>query len=216
MAGPMLRYKLSFKSCAHGNCLSPLTQLSGAAHAQSTMLARHDEQWQPCDRVTLFAQPTFCRQPTNLSLQFLRVCRQIHNEAALIPYHKTSFIIDPDKGLRESFDMAFRNQFSKAKRAVFETVAIWGFEGDTLKHLPSLFPGLKRLWIDAGKYVPPSRRRPIQAKRFRKLIEVFLQAGGPSLESVWVKHFQKSGQVLRHDVELMEALEQALLRRCGQ
>lgn len=146
-ANPTGRYQLVFNTCTSKINHSTLTDLSIATNEQNESSQAHT-MWKPCDSNLIEVTENCCRQPVRLDVQVLRVCRQIHKEAALISYADNSFIISG--GMRRDFLNNLTKQFSFEQRRAIKTVAVLESQywAQYVSKLPQLLPGLKKLWLE--------------------------------------------------------------------
>lgn len=146
-ANPTGRYQLVFNTCTSKIDHSTLTDLSIATNESNKSSQAHTI-WKPCDSNLIEVTENCCRQPVRLDVQVLRVCRQIHNEAALVPYTKNSFIISG--GMRREFLNDLTKRFSFEQRRAIETVAVLESQywAQYVSKLPQLLPGLKKMWLE--------------------------------------------------------------------
>lgn len=128
---------------------------TGAGHAKENSVADK----QPM-KILWQSDPTYSSARVDLSVQLLRTCRQIHNEAALIPYAGNCFVFlgglapDPSKPLERYIGLK--------QRQAIRSAAIFGvdFHCQHLNRIHRLLPGLHRLWIDVPLVVNRDRVTP--------------------------------------------------------
>ena len=125
----------------------PFWSLTGKAHLQYDaaedrgMVWDWGPNWEPCG-CGASGCPPWKAVKTPLEVQLLRVCRQIHSEAALVPYKENLF---------DSFGRfapgwpCVADAFESSQCRAIANLAV-GCCLVNLRRLPVLFPGLKRLF----------------------------------------------------------------------
>jgi hypothetical protein len=89
-------------------------------------------------------------QTTVLSLQLLRVCKEIHSEAAKIPNSETFIIFDDAN--RPLHHESLRRTFGAHNRAEITNAAFHNIGQRLFCNIPGLFPRLQRAWLDLDDY----------------------------------------------------------------
>jgi hypothetical protein len=132
--------------------------------------------------------------PTVLSLQLLRVCKKIHSEAALIPYSETFFIFNDAN--RPEHNESLRRTFGPNNRAAILNAAFHNIGKRLFSHIPDLFPGLQRVWLDLDGCTVRKVNHHIH--KFRKLaalegaaIRIWVDVGGLHKE-LTILHMEKA------------------------
>jgi hypothetical protein len=91
-----------------------------------------------------------CQQSVQLSTQMLRTCRQVHLDAALLPYSTNTFHFPPDRGYPDGFCDAFAQKLSlKQRRAIQSAIVEWETV-QCVEKIPAMLPGLKHLWLKSS------------------------------------------------------------------
>lgn len=193
------KFKLVFQTCSSKDGLEPLARLTGAAHSSSTTLTGPKD-WQPCNKNLIKSASDFCGQPVNLDVQLLRVCRQIHEEAALVLFSKNSFIFGSDD---VALGRGFCKRFSVEKRGAMSTVAIQIIADGNVENIPAALPGLKRLWMRRFLGLCSGDRYDSLTIRSFEWIEGF------KLDGIWFEQ----GLYCGDDQDVLEKLEMALLKQ---
>lgn len=195
------RYKMRIRACGDGNSLELLRHLTGAAHSQSSLLFTTDRYWAPCYEI-----PNECRPTSfNLDIQLLRVCRQMHNETALIPYAENNFVFR--NGMDSDFRRAFRKRFSRDQRGAIQTAAMLRIEEPDIEAIPRVLPGVKHLWM--RRFFRLGYLERLEAKDFSRLLTMFKRVGCMKLVGAGFSYSTEH----KDDPDLLEKLEMALLRR---
>jgi hypothetical protein len=90
--------------CTVNDAMQSLSHLTGASHSQDQSSAISQGAQIPCRSNHIFGKPQ-CNEPVRLDVQLFRVCRQIYDEAMLLPYAENHFIVSPGFGgdFRETF-----------------------------------------------------------------------------------------------------------------
>lgn len=190
--------ELHFAACWAGDSLGLLRQLTGAAHSHSSLISTSGGDWAPCD--TNFIN--YCHAKSfSLDLQLLRVCRQVHNETALIPYAENNFIFAD--GIDSDFRRVFRKRFNRNQRGAIQTAAVLNIGTCDIEALPRLLHGVKRLWMRSS-FSPFSLRRfeATNFSEFEQIRSLRLVGAGLSCD-----------RDREEDRDLLERTEMALLRR---
>lgn len=197
---PEKGYGLIIKACAAGDSLEPLKHLTGAAHSQRSPLSTNRSNWEPCSSDLIYS----CGKPVRLDIQLLRVCRQMHNDASLIPYAENNFILGD--GMYSKFRRAFCKRFSPEQRGAMQTVAALCMSQRDTEVLPAVLPGLKRLWIQSWCFNKDLVR--FEVDNLGTITESFQRVGSLRLVGVGFM-VDWDGE---EDLELLERLEMALLK----
>lgn len=97
--------------------MESLSHLTGASHSQNRSSATSHGTRVPCYCDFFLLNPThsLCDDPVRLDVQLLRVCRQVFNESALLPYAENHFILSHT--LRNPFGETFVARFNLEKRS---------------------------------------------------------------------------------------------------
>lgn len=185
--------------------MDSLSHLAGASHSQDQLSATSHGIQKPCLSNHAFGKG-WCNDPVCLDVQILRVCRQIYDEAGLIPYAKNHFLFS--HGLFGSFQEAFVAQFDLEKRSAMHTVAVLRAWAADIGLVFELLPGLKRLWYDV--YIMAYDPFLTLAANQSKLVETYSHVKFPSLIGVTVKH---QDPIAAKDEGMEERLELALLNK---
>ena len=181
-----------------------LSHMIGASHSQDQSSATRHGTQRPCLRKG-YPYEHFCDDPVRLDVQLLRVCRQIYDEAALLPYAENYFIIH--QTLISPFQKAFVQQFDLEKRSAMHTVAIMKNWEYFIGFVPQLLPGLKRLWFETNRRMNYDKQD--RATKQRNRVKLYSQVEFPSLIGVTVNHAPDS--IKDGDEGMDERLELALL-----
>lgn len=130
----------------------PHTVLQGGNGTTTTTFMAHTTEGEVCDSSLFFLSNHICRQHVQLSTQVLSTFRQIHSEAALIPFATNAFMFSG--GLYSNFRAAFDQKFTPSQRRAIRTAVVPAiFEGQ-VDEVPSLIPGVKYLWLeDAAPWI---------------------------------------------------------------
>lgn len=202
------KYQLVFKSCKATTIdYSPLDNLSAAPDRQITPTSADYTKWAPCDSDLFDIGEAFCPHDSgvNLDVQLLRVCRQIHSEAALIPYAENRFLFS--SGVQSMLCDNLTKKFSLEQRHAIKTVAMLDSEASMQKlvQLTQLFPKLKKMWLQYDSYVT----------RFEEIAhKLFYTEGSCRLEVIMVITEEPGDefedQKAKFEEDLKPALSQAL------
>lgn len=193
-----------YNTCNAPDAMHSLAHLDGAGHSQDQSSATSHGTRIPCLSNHIFGKGP-CSSPVGLDVQLLRVCRQIYDEAILLPYAENHFIIST--GFWSAFRAEFVAQFSREKRSSMNTVAVLGNLEEEIECVSDLLPGLKRLWfdIDFGSYHSGLSLAASQAK----CVEAYSQIELPCLVGVTVRFTELNTR----NEGIEERLELALLSR---
>jgi hypothetical protein len=189
-------------TCTADDVMHPLSHLTGASHSQNQSSATNHGTRRPCSSNHIFGI-SWCNDPVRLDVQLLRVCRQIYDEAMLLPYAENYFIISA--GFYPTFREVFVAQFSLEKRSAMHTVAVLRSLDEEIELVPKLLPGLKRLWFDVlfDGHDPDLNLAASRSKR----AEQYLKAGFSRLVGAKVRFHEFNAR----DEGMEERLELALL-----
>lgn len=132
-----------------GDDSQALANLTGPAHSHAPANIDDEEmegdgRWKPCNvRVEDPDGPTpTCTDKIDLPLQLLLVCRQIHNEAALVPFAENCFYFDDeDTGIHTH---SFLRSLRSRQRCAIHTAAVFNAQSSTVCHISALV-GSERL-----------------------------------------------------------------------
>jgi hypothetical protein len=187
---PLKSYELRYDVCTANDAMQSLSHLTGASHAQDQSPATNLSTKKVCRSNHIFSDKGGCNDPVRLDVQLLRVCRQIYDEAMLLPYSENHFIIT--LGLYQIFLEEFVTQFSTEKRSAMHTVAVLRNPEEDLGLVSELLPGLKRLWfgISIGGYHRGMTFAVSQSKRMEAysqielshLVGVTIEYDGPAAD----------------------------------
>lgn len=198
------RYELRYDICTENDAMQSLSHLTGAGHSQDQSSATGHGTRRPCLSTHIFRKAR-CDGLVRLDVQLLRVCRQIYNESSLLPYAENHFIVS--SGFQDRFPEAFIAQFNLEKRSAMHTVAVLQSWKADIELVPTLLPGLKRLWfnIDDATHDP---NRSVVANQSR-LVEAFSRVKftsliGATVRLGWYWSYEE-------DERMEERLELALL-----
>jgi hypothetical protein len=153
-ANPDNKFKLRISTCATPLADYLATQkLVGASHVTlqgvngNSTIMTYETKGPVCDSNLIFLSDHVCRQQVQRSTQFLRVCRKIHDDAALIPFATNAFVFSC--GFYPEFRAAFAQQFSEKQRRAIRTAVVPAIFLDRLTEVPGLIPGVKHLWLES-------------------------------------------------------------------
>jgi len=104
-----------------------------------------DEGRKVCDSSNVWFSEQSCHRGFQLSTQMLRTCRQVYEDAALLPYATNTFHFSG--GLHDIFCDAFIKQFSLKQRHAIKTAIVVASSLKCVQNIPNLLPGLKHLWL---------------------------------------------------------------------
>lgn len=196
------RCELRLEECRAGDSLEPLRHLTGAAHSQSSLLCTGGGDWAPCDK-------DYYRdaKPFSLDFQLLRVCRQMHDETALIPYAENNFIFDD--GMDLDFRKAFRKRFNHDQRGAIQTAAVLDFEKRDIEAIPKVLRGVKHLWI--RPYFRPGHLRRFKVEDFSQVVESFKGVENLKLAGAGFSYEYDDDDEEEEHQDLLERFEMALL-----
>lgn len=133
--------------------------LAGASQATihsingTTTVTTRDTEGEVCDSNQVLVSNHICREHVQLSTQMLRVNRQIHSEAALLPYATNAFMFSGGMGNR--FRTAFAKQSNEKQRHAMRIVIVPSELYGHLSHLSRHVPDVKFLWVET----PAPRRK---------------------------------------------------------
>jgi hypothetical protein len=102
-----------------------------------------------CDSNRMLGSHMSCGQTVQLSTQFLRTCRQVYLDAALLPYSTNTFNFSG--GLHDTFCAVFVQKFSATQRRAMQTAIVDASAVrcksalKCVQKIPDLLPGLKHL-----------------------------------------------------------------------
>jgi len=177
-------YKMFYKTCTQKpERMESLSHLNGASHSQDQSSPTSHGTQKPCLGIYT-SGGSQCNDPVRIDVQLLRVCRQISDEAGLLPYAENYLIVP--SGFHKKFREAFIAQFCPEKRSAMHTVAVLKNWERDVELIPTVLPGLKRLWFDVNK--APSHKASTLASRQSKVVETFSQIKLPSLIGVTVNY----------------------------
>lgn len=145
---PKRRYEILYKTYTEDHQMRSLAGLNGAGHSQATLSMTDYNTWEPCDSDILHRRSDRGGQKANLGVQLLRVCRQIHSEAASLLYTENYFIIA--SRITARFLEAFLKQFGIEQRRLIRAAALFDLTLTLVDRVPVLLPGLRQLWIGLG------------------------------------------------------------------
>jgi hypothetical protein len=128
-------------------------KLVGTSHAAlqgvngTSTIMTYETKGPVCDSNLVFLSDHICRQQVQRSTQFLRVCRKINDDAALIPYATNAFVFSC--GFYPEFRAAFAQQFSEKQRRAIRTAVVPALFLNKLTEVPGLVPSIKHLWLES-------------------------------------------------------------------
>jgi hypothetical protein len=134
-----------------------------------------------CDSNRMLGSHMSCGQTVQLSTQFLRTCRQVYLDAALLPYSTNTFNFSG--GLHDTFCAVFVQKFSATQRRAMQTAIVDASAVrcksalKCVQKIPDLLPGLKHLWLISRKSWDWNLEQDYARVKLPSLIGVVVQLG---------------------------------------
>ena len=92
-----------------------------------------------------------CDQTVQLSTQFLRTCRQVYLDAALLPYSTNTFNFSG--GIhQDALCNAIVQKLGLKQRQAIRSAIVYVSTLECVQKIPDLLPGIKHLWMRSGLY----------------------------------------------------------------